>query len=236
MIDLPTVYVVDDDESFLRATVRLLTASGFLVVSYPSSLQFAREISPQARGCVVADLEMPELSGLELQRELAGIGVTMPVIFLTGRGDIQTTVRAMRDGASDFLEKRAPGHELVAAIRTALAADAGQHEARLRTRALCGRFARLTLREREVLHHVVLGRMNKEIAATLGISERTVKLHRTAITTKVGVHSVAQLALLTRESGLFGATFPEGQYRPRPVPASVPVAWTQWRPGTARAI
>jgi FixJ family two-component response regulator len=208
MIDLPTVYLVDDDESFLRASVRLLTASGFRVVPYASPLQFVREVSPYARGCVVADLEMPELSGLELQSELAHSGVTMPMIFLTGHGDIRATVRAMRGGASDFIEKRAPKDQVIDAIRAALAADAAQHEARLRSRELCGRFTRLTLREREVLHHVVLGRMNKEIAATLGINERTVKLHRTAITTKVGVHSVAQLALLTRDSGLFDATFP----------------------------
>jgi FixJ family two-component response regulator len=208
MIDLPTVYVIDDDESFLRATVRLLIASGFRVAPYASPVQFVREISPYARGCVVADLHMPELNGLDLQRELSRSGVTMPMVFLTGHGDIQATVCAMRGGASDFLEKRAPRDDVIAAIRTALAAVAAQHGARLRTRELCGRFARLTLREREVLQHVVLGRMNKEIAATLGINERTVKLHRTAITTKVGVHSVAQLALLTRESGLFGATFP----------------------------
>jgi FixJ family two-component response regulator len=194
---------VDDDESFLRATTRLLRTSGFAVTPYVSPVQFLEEISPLARGCVVADLEMPQLNGFELKAELALAGIDLPVVFLTAHGDIPTSVRAMRDGASNFLEKRSTQDGMIAAIRAALDRDAAQHAARLRARELCSRFARLTQREREVLQHVLLGKMNKKIAATLGINERTVKLHRTAITTKVGVHSVAQLALLTRESGLF---------------------------------
>jgi FixJ family two-component response regulator len=203
MIDAQTVHLVDDDPSFLTAMTRLLRGSGFRVAPHVSSSEFVRVVSPQARGCVVADLEMPELNGLELQAELVHAGISMPIIFLTGHGDIPSSVRAMRGGASDFLEKRAAKEDMLAAIRTALARDAAQQAERVRRRELCGRFAKLTLREREVLGHVVQGRMNKEIAAALGINERTVKLHRTAITTKVGVHSVAQLALLTRESGLF---------------------------------
>jgi FixJ family two-component response regulator len=207
----PTVYLVDDDESFLAATTRLLRASELRVSPYSSSAQFAREISPSARGCVVADLEMPELTGLELQAELSNAAILLPIVFLTAHGDIPTTVRAMRGGASDFLEKHAPKDKLIEAIRGAFDMDAEQHTLRARTHELGTRFARLTPREREVLRYVVLGRMNKEIAATLAINERTVKLHRTAITTKIGVHSTAQLALLSRESGLFaaeGATFP----------------------------
>jgi FixJ family two-component response regulator len=206
-----TAYLVDDDESFLAAMTRLLRASGLRVSSHASSVEFLRGISPSARGCVVADLEIPELNGLELQAGLARSGIPLPVVFLTARGDIPTTVRAMRGGASDFLEKSVPKDELVAAIKSAFDRDAAQHTARIRAQELDARFARLTAREREVLHHVVLGRMNKEIAATLAINERTVKLHRTAITTKIGVHSTAQLALLTRESGFLAshaATFP----------------------------
>ena len=211
MIGIPTVYLVDDDESFLRAMVRLLEASGFRVRAFVSSLQFLREVVPLARGCVVADLEMPQVDGLELQAALTGMEITMPMIFLTGRGDIPTSVRAMRSGASDFLEKSAPKDQMLAAIRDAFAVDATRHAAQARTQQIAVRFANLTQREREVLEQVVLGRMNKEIAATLGINERTVKLHRTAITTKVGVHSVARLAVLTRDSGIFvssPATFP----------------------------
>jgi FixJ family two-component response regulator len=202
MIDVPTVHLVDDDASFLTAMTRLLRASGFCVSPWVSPVAFLDEMSPHARGCAVIDLEMPQLDGFEVQSALARTGISMPVIFLTGHGDVPSTVRAMRGGASDFLEKCAAKDEMLAAITAALDRDAAQHAERQRARELNSRFGRLTQREREVLHYVVLGKMNKEIAATLGINERTVKLHRTAITTKVGVHSVAQLALLTQESGL----------------------------------
>ena len=202
MSDLPTVHLVDDDASFLTAMTRLLRGSGFCVSPWVSPVAFLGEVSPHARGCVVIDLEMPELNGFEVQSELARARIAMPVIFLTGQGTVTTTVRAMRGGASDFLEKCAAKEEMLAAIGAALDRDAARHAERLRAHELNCRFERLTQREREVLGHVVLGKMNKEIAATLGIHERTVKLHRTAITTKIGVHSVAQLALLTQESGL----------------------------------
>jgi FixJ family two-component response regulator len=128
----------------------------------------------------------------------------MPVLFLTGHADIPASVRAMRRGAVDFLEKRAPREELLHSVRAALERGEREFEKRLRLRELDKRFARLTPREKEVLQHVVVGRMNKEIAAALSINERTVKLHRTAITRKVGVHSSAQLATLSTEIGLFG--------------------------------
>src|SRR5262245_1858113 len=139
-----TVYLVDDDPSFLVAMSRLLKASGFHVSAHDSSVQFLRNLPRDARGCIVADLEMPGLNGLELHAELVDAGVTMPVIFLTAHGDIPTSVRAMRGGASDFLEKRAPKDETIAAIRTALEHDAAQHAARLRARELEVRFTRLT--------------------------------------------------------------------------------------------
>ncbi len=202
MSDLPTVYLVDDDASFLTAMTRLLRASGFCVSPWESPVEFLGAVPRQARGCAVIDLEMPELNGFEVQSELARAGIAMPVIFLTGHGDVPSTVRAMRGGATDFLEKCAAKEQMLAAIGAALDRDAAHDAERLRAHELNGRFERLTQREREVLGHVVLGKMNKEIAAALGIHERTVKLHRTAITTKIGVHSVAQLALLTQESGL----------------------------------
>jgi len=211
MSDLPTVHLVDDDASFLTAMTRLLRNSGFCVSQWVSPVAFLGEVSPQARGCVVIDLEMPELNGFEVQSELARARIAMPVIFLTGQGTVTTTVRAMRGGASDFLEKCAAKEEVLAAIGAALDRDAARDAERLRAHELSSRFERLTQREREVLAQVVLGKMNKEIAATLGIHERTVKLHRTAITTKIGVHSVAQLVLLTQESGLLepkSAIFP----------------------------
>lgn len=198
-----TVHLVDDDESHVRAVGRMLSADGFSVRTFTSGAALLAAVDRATRGCVVADLEMPELDGLALQHELANAGVLMPVVFLSGRGDIPRTVRAMQEGAVDFLEKHAPGEQLVAAVRRALARDALESEQRARLGEVSQRFESLTKRELEVLREVVHGLMNKQIAAKLGISERTVKMHRTAITTKVGVHSAAQLATLAREAGLF---------------------------------
>ena len=198
-----TVHVVDDDESHLRAVGRMLAADGFSVRTVTSGEALLAGVDPDTRGCVVADLEMPGLDGLALQQGLANAGVLMPVVFLSGRGDIPRTVKAMQEGAVDFIEKHAPGSQLVGAIRRAFARDALESEQRARLGAVAQRFTRLTGRELEVLREVVRGLLNKQIAAELGISERTVKMHRTAITTKVGVHSAAQLATLAREAGLF---------------------------------
>lgn len=199
----PTVHLVDDDESYIRATARMLSAEGFAVRPLASGEALLAGITRETRGCVVADLEMPGLDGIALQAEMGRLGILMPVVFLSGRGDIPHTVRAMREGAVDFIEKSASREMLVESIRRALARDAADFGQRAGTVALQKRFARLTQREREVLGEVVRGRMNKQIAATLGISERTVKMHRTSITTKVGVHSAAELATLAREAGLF---------------------------------
>jgi FixJ family two-component response regulator len=198
-----TVYIVDDDSSYLSAVGRLLRAAGFKVQAFPSSRDFLTQISAEMRGCLVADLQMPDLDGLELQEALARSITPLPVVFLTGHGDIPSTVRAMRQGAVDFLEKRAPEQQLIAAVNRALERDAATREASARREGLRQRFGRLTEREREVLRQVVRGQMNKQIAATLNIHERTVKLHRTAITRKIGVHSVAELTTLTREAALF---------------------------------
>lgn len=200
---MPAVHLVDDDESYVRATGRMLSAEGFAVRTFTSGADLLAGTTPGTRGCVVADLEMPGLDGLALQHELARAGVLMPVVFLSGRGDIPRTVKAMQEGAVDFIEKHVPGAQLVAAVRRALARDVAESERRARLGAVSKRFASLTKREVEVLHEVVRGQMNKQIAATLGISERTVKMHRTAITSKVGVHSSAQLATLARDAGLF---------------------------------
>jgi FixJ family two-component response regulator len=198
-----TVHVVDDDASFLRALSGMLRAVGFNVRSFASAAELLAQSGPESRGCVVTDLSMPDMDGLELQAALRKIGAVLPVVFLTGRGDIPSSVHAMRGGAIDFLEKHATQEELLAAIRRALEDDAAHYDARSRQTELRQRFAKLTPREREVLLHVVNGRMNKQIAASLGINERTVKLHRTSITTKVGVHSAAQLATLASDARLF---------------------------------
>jgi FixJ family two-component response regulator len=210
----PIVQIVDDDASFLAATSRLLRASGFAVQTFSSANEFLTRRDPDAPGCVVADLQMPGINGLELQSMLFETGNPPPLLFLTGHGDIPSTVHAMRDGAVDFLEKRAPREKLLEAVRRALERDAREREERARQRELRVRFEALSARELEVLAHVVQGKLNKQIAADLGIHERTVKLHRTAITTKLGVRSVAELTRLTQEAGIFPAsapTFPKGQ-------------------------
>ncbi len=198
----PAVFLVDDDASFLTAAARLLRASGFPVQPFASAQEFLAQLRDDTPGCVIADLQMPAMSGLDLQSALAKTGNAMPVIFLTGQGDIPSTVQAMRDGAEDFLEKRAPKETLLAAVTRALARDALERESRMKINGVRARFGKLSGREQEVLTHVLRGALNKQIAADLGICERTVKLHRTSITTKLGVQSVAELTRMAREAGL----------------------------------
>jgi len=211
---VPVVHVVDDDASFLTAISRLLRAHGFTVKTYSSAHKFLAHRDTDAPGCVLADLRMPEMNGLDLQSALAQTSNPLPILFLTGHGDIPSSVQAMRDGAEDFLEKRAPKEKLLDAVNRALARDSRERAGRDRLSELRARFDTLTEREREVLAHVVQGRLNKQIAWDLGIHERTVKLHRTAITTKLKVQSVAELTKLTEEAGIFSqcdSTFPKGQ-------------------------
>jgi FixJ family two-component response regulator len=162
------------------------------------------QVSPETHGCVIADLRMPGVSGLDLQDALGKSRRTLPVLFLTGQGHIASSVRTMRHGAEDFLEKRASQSELLDAVNRALARDAREHAERARLQALRATFDALSPREREVLAHILSGQSNKQIAAELGIHERTLKLHRTAITTKLGVYSVAELTRLAQEAGWFG--------------------------------
>jgi two-component system response regulator FixJ len=197
----PIVHVVDDDPSFLVAVARMLRASGFVVKTFASAAEFLAQPELDVPGCVLTDLQMPRVSGLDLQEALAKAGHRMPVVFITGRGDIPTSVHAMRQGAEDFLTKRAPKPELLEAVNRALVRDARERAERARVQRLSARFEALTKREREVLQHVLRGQLNKQIAADLGIHERTVKLHRTAIMTKLGVSSVAELTKLWLESG-----------------------------------
>ena len=198
----PVVHVVDDDVSFLKAVSRLLRAEGFAVQTYSSPTEFLATRASQPPGCVVVDLQMPGLNGLDLQQELAKSDDPLPVVFLTGQGDIPTSVRAMRQGAEDFLTKRAPQAELLAAVKRALARDADLRSLRARLRELRAPFETLTPREREVLAHVLTGQLNKRIAVDLGIVERSVKRHRTNLMTKLQVQSVAELTHLVHEAGL----------------------------------
>jgi FixJ family two-component response regulator len=189
-----TVFVVDDDASFLASMERLLRAMGYDAACFKSAADFLANWPHPAAGCIVTDLQMPGMDGIALQEAVAQSNNPLPVIFLTGQGDIRTGVKAMRRGAEDFLTKTAPKKELIAAIDRALARDAREREMR-------SRFERLTPREREVLAHVLRGQLNKQIAADLGIDERSVKRHRTSLMAKLEVHSVAELALLAAEAG-----------------------------------
>ena len=198
---IPIVRIVDDDASYLTAVARILRASGFAVKKFASAAEFLAQPELDIPGCVLVDLQMPGLNGLDLQEALAKDGHGLPVIFLSGHGDIPIAVQAMRRGAEDFLTKRAPKEDLLDAVKRALDRDALERAGRARLEALRARFAALTEREREVLQHVVRGRLNKQIAFDLGIHERTVKLHRTSITTKLGVHSAAELTKLCMEAG-----------------------------------
>ena len=182
---------------------RLLSAVGYTVQGFESAQAFLDRLTPEISGCVVADLQMPGMNGLELQDALRRSANPLPVIFLTGQGDIPTTVSAMRSGAEDFLTKRARKEELLAAVERAFEREAKERQQRERLRHLRHRFDALSKRELEVLEQVVQGRMNKQIAADLNIIERTVKLHRTSITRKLGVQSVAELTRLVDEAGLF---------------------------------
>lgn len=197
----PVVHLVDDDESFLKAASRMLRASGFTVASFASAEALLAAVSPETRGCVIADLRMPGASGLDLQDALAKSCPRLPVIFFTSAGDIPSSVRAMRHGAEDFLEKRAPREQLLEAVSRALARDALECAERTHVQALRAAFEALSAREREVLEHVVRGRLNKQIAIDLEVSERTVKHHRARIAKKLRVRSVAELTRLWLEAG-----------------------------------
>jgi two-component system response regulator FixJ len=201
-----TVFIVDDDLSFLKSMSRLLSAVGYTVRAFESAQEFLEQLSPETTGCVVTDVQMPGIDGLKLQEALGKTTNPLPVIFLTGQGDIPTTVTAMRSGAEDFLTKRAPKEELLAAVERAFQRDANERQQRGRQRDLQERFRELSERELEVLGHVVQGKMNKEIAADLNINERTVKLHRTNVTRKLKVQSVVELSRLADEAGLFKKT------------------------------
>jgi FixJ family two-component response regulator len=198
----PTVHVVDDDGPFLLAMSRLLRASGYSVKTYESAVDYLEQRGDDSPGCVVVDLQMPVVGGLDLQAQLARTSNPPPMLFLTGHADTVSTVRAMRGGAEDFLEKRAPKEQLLDAVQRALQRDISERAERSRRDDVRRRFAQVSPREHEVLELVLQGRLNKQIAGDLGIHERTVKVHRKSIMTKLNVRSVAALTRLAQEAGV----------------------------------
>ena len=201
---VPTVFVVDDDASMLRALSRMLTLAGYAVEAFASAPEFLARHQPSDRGCILADLLMPHMSGLELQAALARSGNPLPVIFLTAHGDIPTSVQAIKGGAEDFLTKPVQKEKLLAAVQRALAQDAATFGQDARRRELQRQFDLLTPREREVLALVITGKLNKEIAAELGAAEGTIKAHRASIMEKFQVHSPVELGRLAQELGALG--------------------------------
>jgi len=199
---VPVVYVVDDDPDVLKAIERLLESAGHKVVAFPSPQQFLERFDPDAAGCLVLDLAMPGLSGLELQGRLEQQASHLPIVFLTGRGDIAASVQAMKHGASDFLTKPVDDALLIATIRDALARDRALRPARIERERIAKRLATLTERERQVLEHIVAGRLNKQIAADLGTVEKTIKYHRANLMRKMGVRVVADLVKLAERAGV----------------------------------
>ena len=189
----PLVHVVDDDESLRTAILRLLSGAGHKARGYASADEFLPQAELNRPGCVLLELNLPGGSGLELQDELGRRGVDLPVIFLTGRADVPSSVRALKAGALDFLTKPVDRSTLLAALDRALRVDAGRRAARLDSEQLLARYRRMTPREREVFERVIAGRLNKQIADDLGIAERTVKLQRAQVMDKLGVRSAAEL-------------------------------------------
>ena len=188
-----TVFLVDDEPGMLKALTRLLEAEGFAVRAFTSAKTFLESYNAEALSCVVLDVAMPELDGLELQQRLTQSGVLLPIVFLTGHGDIPTSVRAIKAGALDFLTKPVKDADLLRAVRAALQRAAEQRELIRETALLRQRYSGLTPREREVMAHVVAGELNKQVADALGVGEHTVKVHRSRIMEKMGVPSLADL-------------------------------------------
>jgi len=196
-----TVYVVDDEPDMLKALERLLGAAGFSARTFPSPEQFLAQHDDSAPGCIVLDLALPGLNGLELQQALQVQRSTLPVVFLTGRGDIAASVRAMKLGAADFLTKPVDADELIAAVDAALERNREQRAERAEKHLVASRLAALTAREREVFELIAQGRLNKQIAAECGTVEKTIKFHRANLMRKLGVRTVADLVRLAERAG-----------------------------------
>jgi len=204
-IEVPVIRVVDDDRGFRTAISRLLRAEGYEVREYASAGDLLLGDEEHTPGCVLLDMRMPGPSGLELQEALAKRERRLPIIFLTAYADVKMSVRAMKAGAMDFLAKPVKRDALLATVRAALARDEERRASREQIRELRARYEALSPREREVLRHVVAGRLNKQIASAIGAAERTVKAHRAHVMAKMQANSVAELVraydLLAGSSG-----------------------------------
>jgi FixJ family two-component response regulator len=208
-----TTFLVDDDPAVLKAITRLLNAAGYRTRSFSSPQEFLSAHDPSIPGCAIIDLVMSELDGLHLQQALLETGSERPIIFLSGKGDVSTSVRAMKAGAVDFLTKPVKREALFSAVVRAAKVDALSRQKRDESKSIGDRLVTLTHREREVLEYVIAGRLNKQIAASLGTVEKTVKVHRGRMMAKLGVKSVADLVRLADKAGIVPAQGPANSER-----------------------
>jgi FixJ family two-component response regulator len=197
-----TVCIVDDDPSILKALARLIGTAGYRVMTYERASAFLDSRLPKGPKCLILDLRLPDLGGLDLQRELAARDLTLPVIFLTGHGDIPSSVEAMKAGAVDFLTKPVRGEALLEAVRSALDKDRDRLRGQRDLDSIRERIETLTPREYEVFRWVIAGRLNKQTAFEMGISEKTVKFHRAMVMKKMKADSVAELTILADRAGV----------------------------------
>jgi len=196
----PAAYLVDDDSAIRDSLSLWLGMRGVRCVAYESAEGFLSDVQPDWRGCVLVDLQLEGINGLQMQAELAERNITMPVIFVTGHGDVSTARDALKAGALDFIEKPVDNERLVELVESAMAKDAEAAQRQEQASLLAGRLQRLTQREREVMEQVVAGRHNREIAADLGISPRTVEVYKARLMDKLDVRRVADLVKLALEA------------------------------------
>jgi FixJ family two-component response regulator len=207
----PIVFVVDDDQSVREGIQSLLTSAGFSVDTFPTAEMFLNHPRPDRPACVILDVRMPGLSGLDLQRELTKIGVSIPIIFVTGHGNVRMTAQAMKAGAVEFLTKPFREQELIDAVRESIGRDRMERRRRAELFEMRRLFESLTSRERDVMTRVAAGFLNKQVAAQLGISEITVKVHRAQVMKKMHAKSLADLV---RIADRLGAS--QSKHRPMP--------------------
>jgi two-component system, LuxR family, response regulator FixJ len=197
-----TVFIVDDDEAVRESLRLLLETSGYRITTFPSGKLFLEQLPPTARGCVIIDVRMPEIGGLEVQQELKRRGINLPLIVMTGHGDVPLAVRAMKAGATDFIEKPFKDDVMCTAIERALQLDHESRNERANAAKIHDRAERLTAREREVLELLVGGHPNKVIAHRMAISPRTVEIHRSRVMEKMQARTLSELVRMTLESGI----------------------------------